>query len=116
MILNNAAIVNHMNMQAELSFFEPYFLNADNSLMSKLFFRDFGSYQIPLAIERRIGAEATIAHKIKANKHLTSTFSLGLENVNVREGDESEIANLYRDHNIPISRRAEQLEGEHSFL
>lgn len=110
-ILNNSAIINHMNMQAELSFFEPYFLNSDNSLMNKIFFRDFGSYQIPLAIERRVGAEATIAHKIKNNKNLTGTLSLGLENVNVREGDETEIAKLYAQHSVPISKRAKQLEG-----
>lgn len=110
-ILNDSSIVNHMNMQAELSFFEPYFLNADNSLMSKLFFRDFGSYQIPLAIERRIGAEATISHKIKSNKHLTSTLSFGIENVNVREGDYDTISGLYAAHNINMSQRAKQLEG-----
>lgn len=110
-ILNDSSIINHMNMQAELSFFEPYFLNADNSLMNKIFFRDFGSYQIPLAIERRIGGEATIAHKIKNNKHLTSTLSLGLEHVNVREGDYDTIASLYAQHNVNISERAKQLEG-----
>lgn len=110
-ILNDASIINRMNMQAELSFFEPYFLNSDNSLMSKLFFRDFGSYQIPLAIERRIGAEATVAHKIKSNKHLNATFSLGLENVNVREGDETKIKDLYAQHNINFLQRAQQLEG-----
>ena len=110
-ILNDAAVLNHMNLQAELSFFEPYFLNADNSLMNKLFFRDFGSYQIPLAIERRFGAEATVAHKVKNNKHLTSTFSVGLENVNVTEGDAGGIASLYAQHNIPLSQRATQLTG-----
>jgi len=110
-ILNNAAILNHMNMQAELSFFEPYFYNADNSLMSKLFFRDFGSYQIPLAIEQRFGVEATIAHKIKTNKHLTGTFSLGLEQVNVKEGDLSTITGLYATHGIDIAQRAQQLQG-----
>ena len=110
-ILNDSSILNHMNLQAELSFYEPYFLNADNSLMNKLFFRDFGSYQIPLAIERRVGAEATIAHKMKGNKNLNSTFSIGLENVNVKEGDESGIASLYAQHNIPISERANQLAG-----
>lgn len=68
-----------MNLQAELSYFKPYFYNADTSLMSKIFYRDFGSYQVPLAIERRVGAEATVAHRMKFNKHVTSTFSLGLE-------------------------------------
>ena len=110
-ILNNSAIINRINMQAELSFFEPYFLNADNSLMSKIFFRDFGSYQIPLAIERRIGGEVTLAHKIKSNKNFTGTLSFGFENVNVREGDEDTIKSLYSEHNVNIGRRAEQLEG-----
>lgn len=110
-ILNDASIKRRMNMQFELSFFEPHFLNADTSLMSKLFFRDFGSYQVPLAIERRFGGEATIAHRMKKNKHLTSTFSLGIENVDVREGDFDKIAALYSRYNVPISERAKQLEG-----
>lgn len=110
-ILNDSAIVNHMNFQAELSFFEPYFYNADNSLMSKLFFRDFGSYQVPLAIEKRFGAEATIAHKVKSNKHLTSTLAFGIEQVNVDEGDIDTITGLYKAHGLNISQRAQQLKG-----
>ena len=99
-------------MQVELSFFEPYFFNADTSLMSKLFFRDFGSYQVPLAIERRFGGEMTVAHRMsKVNKHLTSTFSLGVEHIDVREGDFNKIASLYQKYNIPISERAKQLDG-----
>ena len=110
-ILNDASIMRRMNMQFELSFFEPHFLNADTSLMSKLFYRDFGSYQVPLAIERRFGAEATVAHRMKRNKHLTSTFSLGVENIDVSEGDYNKIAGLYSRYNIPIEERARQLEG-----
>lgn len=110
-ILNDASIKRRMNMQVELSFFEPYFLNADTSLMSKLFFRDFGSYQVPLAIERRYGGEVTVAHRMKRNKNVTSTFSLGVENVDVREGDFDKIASLYQRYNIPISERAKQLDG-----
>ncbi len=110
-ILNDASILRRMNMQFELSFFEPHFLNADTSLMSKLFYRDFGSYQVPLAIERRFGGEATIAHRIKRNKHLTSTFSLGVENIDVSEGDYNKIAGLYSRYNVPIEERARQLEG-----
>ncbi len=110
-MLNDASVKDHMNIQAELSFFEPYFFNSDNSLMTKIFFRDFGSYQVPLAIEQRIGAEATIAHKIKSNKHATATFSLGVENINVKEGDFNRISGLYNQFNVPISERARQLDG-----
>ncbi len=110
-ILNDASIKRRMNLQAELSFFEPYFFNADTSLMSKIFYRDFGSYQVPLAIERRLGAEATVAHRMKYNKHLTSTMTLGVENVDVSEGDFPRIAGMYSRYNVPISERAKQLEG-----
>lgn len=71
-LMSDSSIMSHMNYQAELSFFEPHFLNADNSLMSKIYYRDLGSYQIPLALERRIGIEGTVAHKLKYNK----TFQL----------------------------------------
>lgn len=110
-ILNDSSIKRRMNMQFELSFFEPHFLNADTSLMSKLFYRDFGSYQVPLAIERRFGGEATVAHRIKRNKNLTSTFSLGVEHIDVKEGDFNKIASMFAKYGVPISRRADQLEG-----
>ena len=110
-ILNDSSMLRRMNIQAELSYFKPYFYNADTSLLSKIFYRDFGSYQIPLAIERRIGADVTVAHRMKFNKNVTSTLTLGLENINVSEGDKNKIANLYSRYNIPIRERANQLEG-----
>ena len=110
-ILNDSSVKNHMNLQAELSFFEPYFFNADNSLMAKIFFRDFGSYQVPLAIEQRIGAEVTVARRLKSNPHANATISLGVENVNVKEGDRNGITNMYNKYNVPISERAKQLDG-----
>ena len=110
-IMSDDSVKKHANIQAELSFFEPYFLNADNSFTGKLYFRDFGSYQVPLAIEQRIGVEAMVAHKMQINPNLSSTFNIGLENVHVKEGDANSINRLYRLHNIPIARRAEQLKG-----
>jgi len=110
-ILNDSSIKDHMNIQAELSYFKPYFFNADTSLNTRLFFRDFGSYQIPLALERRFGLEFTAAHRLKSNRHATATLSLGLEDINVREGDWNAISRLYREYNIPLSERAKQLEG-----
>lgn len=110
-ILNNSSVKDHMNIQAELSYFKPYFYNADTSLNTRIFFRDFGSYQVPLAVERRYGAEMTVAHKLKKNRHATATFSLGAENIDVSEGDFKGISALYNKYNIPISERAKQLEG-----
>ena len=110
-LMSDASIKSHMNYHAELSFFEPHFLNADNSLMSKLYYRDLGSYTIPLAMERRFGFESTIAHRIKNNKRLSSTLTTGIEHIHLSEGDSGKIAQLYSAHGFNIADRARQLEG-----
>ena len=110
-VMSDSSVLSHANVQAELSFFEPHFINADNSLMSKVFYRNFGSYQIPLAIEQRIGADMTVSHKLKSSKNLTSNFTVGLENINLKEGGKAEITALYNRYNVPIAERAKQLEG-----
>ena len=110
-IMSDSTIKDHMNLQGEISFFEPYFLNADNSLMSKLFYRNLGSYQVPLAVEERFGLEATIGHKIKSNQHLSSTLSFGLEKINVMEGDRNSIERMYAVKGLNIAERAKQLNG-----
>ena len=110
-LMSDSSIKSHMNYQAELSFFEPHFLNADNSLMSKIYFRDLGSYQIPLAIERRIGIEGTLAHRLKTNRNLSATLTGGVEYINLEEGDKTGITNMYNLHHLNIADRAKQLEG-----
>lgn len=110
-LMSDSSILSKVNYQAEISFFEPHFLNADNSLMSKLYYRDLGSYQIPLAMERRIGFEGTIAHRLKTNKRLSSTFTLGAEHIHLSEGDYSRISSLYASHGLSIADRAKELEG-----
>lgn len=110
-IMSDSSTLNRANLQAEVSFFEPKFKGTDNSLMVKAFGRDFASYQIPLAIEQRFGVEAAISRSFEAYPHLSGSFGVGLENVNVKEGDAGQIANLYKSHGIPISERAKQLQG-----
>lgn len=108
-LLSDASIKNHINYQAELSFYEPYFLNADNSLMSKLYFAEMGSWNVPLAIERRIGLKAGIEHKVRGNEHLRTSFSAGVEHINLKEGDFNRISHLYAANNLNIKNRAKQL-------
>lgn len=110
-LMSDSSIKSHMNYQAELSFFEPHFLNADNSLMSKIYYRDLGSYQIPLAIERRIGIESTVAHRLALNPRMSTTFTTGIEHIHLSEGDRNSIAGLYNRHGLNIADRASQLEG-----
>ncbi len=110
-LMSDSSIKNHMNYQAELSFFEPRFLNADNSLMSKIYFRDLGSYQIPLAIERRVGIESTVAHRLKFNPRMSTTFTGGVEYIHLSEGDRNSIERLYQNHGLDFAGRDKQLEG-----
>ncbi len=110
-IMTDDSMLNRANWQAEVSFFEPVLRGTDNSLLLKAFYRDFASYQVPLAIERRIGLDSTISRQFKTHKHLTGSFTFGAEHIKVKEGDFNQIQGLYARHNIPISERAKQLEG-----
>lgn len=110
-VMADSSMLNRANLQAEVSWFEPKLKGTDNALMVKAFGRDFASYQIPLAVEQRFGIESTISRAFANYPHLTGSFSVGLENVHVKEGDASQIAGLYAAHNIPISERAKQLQG-----
>ncbi len=108
-LLSDSSIKNHMNYQVELSFFEPHFINADNSLMSKLYFREMGSWNVPLAVERRIGGNIGIEHKVQGYDNLHTSFMLGAEHINLKEGDFNRISTLYNKYNLNISERAKQL-------
>lgn len=110
-VMADSSMLSRANLQAEISWFEPKFRGTDNSLMVKAFGRDFASYQIPLAIEQRFGAEARISRAFTNYPHLSGSFGVGLENVHVKEGDSNQINRLYALHNIPIGKRAEQLQG-----
>lgn len=110
-LLSDASIKNRMNYQLELSFFEPYFLNADNSLLSKLYYRDFGSWQVPLAIERRFGLNATVEHKVRGYDNLSTNFTAGFENISLSEGDFNKISQMYALRNLDIRNRAKELTG-----
>ncbi len=110
-IMSDDSMLNRATWQAELSFFEPVLMGTDNSFLAKAFFRDFASYQIPLAIERRYGFDTIISRQFKTYKNLTGSFGLGGEQIKVKEGDAKQIADLYAANGIPISERAKQLEG-----
>ncbi len=110
-MLNDRSMIDRANIQSELSFFEPRLKGSENSLLSKVFYRDFASYQVPLAIERRYGWENTLSKPLNVAKTLRGQISLGIENIDVREGDYGEVVRRFAKYNIPISERAKQLEG-----
>jgi outer membrane protein assembly factor BamA len=79
--------------------------------MSKIYYRDLGSYHIPLAIERRIGFESTIAHRLQHNPRISTTLTTGVEHIKLSEGDGNRIADMYQSHGFNIADRQKQLEG-----
>ncbi len=110
-IMSDSSTLDHANLQAEVSFFEPRLKGTDNGLLVKAFGRDFGSYQVPLAIERRYGAEVVLSRPFKKYKNLLGSIKFGGEYIKVKEGDFNKISQLYDQHNIPISERSKQLQG-----
>ena len=110
-LLSDASIKNRMNWNIELNFFEPHLISENNKFSSKLYYRDLGSYQVPLAIERRWGWNNTLEHKVMGYDNLTSNLAVGFENIHLKEGDLNRIATIYRRSNVDFSKRKEQLEG-----
>ena len=111
MMMADSSVINRANLQAELSFFEPRLKGTDISLLSKAFFRDFASYQIPLAIERRFGGELVFSKQFENWRNLTGSIGIGIEDVNVREGDKMKTMLSFLGHGVPITERAKQLRG-----
>ncbi len=110
-LMSDESILSRPNYQVELSFLEPYFKSERNSIGYRAYFRSLGSYQVPLSIEQKIGLEGTLTRRFSSYKNLMGSISFGVENVNMKEGDDYKMKQLYAYHNIPWSRREEQLEG-----
>lgn len=110
-LMNDSSIINRPNLQAELSFIEPHFKSENQSLGFRAFVRNFGSYQVPLSIEKRYGADVTLTRRFKAFKNLTGSISFGGESVDMEEGDEWKARQVFASRGIDYSRRAKQLDG-----
>ncbi len=109
-LLSDDSILRRPNYQVELSFLEPYFKNKDTAFGARAYFRNFGSYQVPLAIEEKIGAEATFSRRFKTFKNLTGSIAFGLENVRMKEGEEAEMRALYKKYGVDWANREKQLQ------
>ncbi len=103
--------IKRANIQFEAKFVEPRFKQTLNSLEVKAFGREFASYQVPLSIERRVGGEVQIARPFKTLPSLAGAISIGVEGIDLKEGDEDKINALFKERSYDISQRAEQLKA-----
>lgn len=110
-LLRNKDVIERASYQFEAQFIEPRLMHSMNSLQVNAFGRDFASYQVPLSIERRIGGKIEIARPFKKVKNLAGSISIGIEDVDLREGDLGEITTIFNNKQINIARRADQLKG-----
>jgi len=114
-VFNDNDVVDKAPLQFEANFVEPRLKNTLNSLRVSAFGRDMASYQVPLALEKRFGGEVELARPIKKIPNLAGSISVGVEKINMKEGDEGGIKQKFLDEGYTdafrISKRADQLEG-----
>ncbi len=109
-LMNDSSVSHKANFQGEVSFLEPMFKSENQSLAIRGFGRYYGSYQVPLAIERRFGGEVTIARRFKTFKNLSGSLSFGAEHVSLSEGDLSKIRMQYAYAKMPWENRKKEME------
>jgi outer membrane protein insertion porin family len=91
----------------------PYLAGSDNAFGVNLFGRDLGSFNVPLALERRIGGGANISRAIEKYDNVSASLGLKVENVNLREGADQSDLNFF---GISNALRQRQLEQDGTFI
>jgi outer membrane protein insertion porin family len=114
-MLNDKDVIDKAPLQFEANFVEPRLRNSLTSLRLSAFVRDLASYQVPLAIERRYGFETEFARPLKKIPNLAGSFSTGIEKVKMKEGNDGEITQKFRDGGytdaFKIAERTKELKG-----
>jgi len=111
-IFNNSSILQRASYQLETRFYDPYFRQSKNSFQAKAFARDYASWQVPLATERRFGSEIEFMRPFeKTNRHLAAGITLGIENVSIKEGDDAQSQSDFAAAGVDFSQRAKMLVG-----
>ena len=110
-LMNDSSVSRKANLQGEISFLEPMFKRENQSLAIRGFGRYYGSYQVPLAIEKRFGGEITIARKFSTFKNLSGSLGFGVEYVKLTESDEAKIRAQYASRKMAWSERKKEMEA-----
>ncbi len=99
--------------QIDLGWSTPYLAGTDNAFSVNLFGRDLQSFNVPLALERRIGGGATISRAIQRYNNVSASLGLKVENVALREGGSDSNLAFF---NISPTERARELSQGGTFV
>ena len=104
---STSQVVHRKSLQFQLGFFNPSVFNTQNSLGTTAFAREYGSFNVPLAIERRLGADINWGRPL-GERFRNTGFSagLGFENIKVTEGTD---AATLASFGVPPSLRASEI-------
>ena len=109
-LMHDSSVVRKPNLQGEIGFLEPMFKRENQSLSVRGFARYYGSYQVPLAIEKRFGGEVTLARRFITYKNLSGSIGFGAESVDISEGSKKHIKQRYNKRHIAWSNRKKELD------
>lgn len=110
---SNSQVVRRKALQFQLGFFNPSVFNTQNSLGTSAFAREYGSFNVPLAVERRLGGDINWGRPL-SGRFTNSAVSVGLgfENIKINEGTDAATLATY---GVPAGLRAGEL-GDGSYV
>ncbi len=94
--------------QFDVGWTNPSLFESVNSLSTNVYGRDYGSFNVPLGVERRIGGEVAWARPLLSVRNTSFGLALRGERVSLREfASDSDLQDL----NITDDERSDQLDG-----
>ncbi|MEB3205941.1 MAG: BamA/TamA family outer membrane protein [Vampirovibrionales bacterium] len=105
---NRQTQANARTYQFEVGWSTPNFLGTDNAANTSTYGRSLASFNVPLAIERRFGAEVGWSRALKSHPHTAFNIGLRGEGVKLREGGSDSVLD---DFDISQSVRDDMLQG-----
>lgn len=83
---SSSATVRHRVEQLSVNWFNPSIRESSNSVGISGYARELASFNVPLGIEDRFGAEVDFGRPFESNPNYSMSIGFGAEDVHIREG------------------------------
>ncbi len=111
---STGATIHRSVLQAQANWFNPSIADTPNSLNVSAFARELASFNVPLAVERRLGGGVTWGRVRASGPGSRMSGGVAVENIHLREGVSQ---NRLDDFDISPAQREAQLEdGSYVYL